>query len=83
MSQRSFISENMFVQVRILGNLLKGLQRQYDDLPLEDDAKLIDLFNHLNIKKELLVVADRERLSMDAPLYDGMQITIISPSAGG
>ncbi|MCL1976426.1 MAG: hypothetical protein FWG61_09740 [Firmicutes bacterium] len=76
----------MLVKVRIVGNLpymIKGLHKQYDALPLETNARLNDVFLKLHIKKELMAFADGKRLSADTLLYDGMDITIISPAMGG
>jgi hypothetical protein len=76
----------MLVNVRIIGNLpymVKGLQRQYDDLPLNEGARLTDLLMLLHIKRELLAFSDGKRLEADAILCGGMEITLISPSAGG
>ena len=76
----------MLVQVRIIGNLpymVKGLQKQYDGLPLAEGARLTDLLELLNIKRELIAFSGGKRLAADEPLSDGMEITLISPSAGG
>ena len=76
----------MLVQVRIVGNLphmVKGLQKQYVDLPFPDGARVSDLLNFLQIKRELFVFSDGKRLEINAPLSDGMEITIFSPAAGG
>lgn len=76
----------MNVQVRIIGNLpylIKGLQKQYHDLPLPDEARLADLLRYLHIERELFAIADGKRIDMDAQLSDGMEISIISPSTGG
>jgi len=76
----------MLVHVRIIGNLpylVKGLQRHYVDLPLAGGARLSDLLRLLNIERELLAFGDGKRLTADELLCDGMEITLISPSAGG
>jgi|GEM_PF-3267165 len=76
----------MYVQVRIIGNLpymVKGLHRQYDDLPLPEGARLHDLLRLLDIKRELFAFADGKRLTADEILTAGMEITLISPAAGG
>ena len=76
----------MYIIVKIIGNLpftVKGLQRQYDNLQLADGAKLSDLFESLALKQELLAISEGRRLLPDALLWDGMEITIVSPSVGG
>ncbi|MCL2496934.1 MAG: hypothetical protein FWF04_05915 [Clostridiales bacterium] len=76
----------MKVQVRVIGNLpymVKGLQKQYDDIPLPDGARLADLLRLLDIKRDLFALAEGKRLDAEALLYDGMEITLVSPSAGG
>ena len=76
----------MLVKVRILGNLpymVKGLQRQYDDLPLDEGARLDDLLSRLGVRRELLAFVDGQRLEADMPLSEGMNITLISPASGG
>ncbi|MCL1905936.1 MAG: hypothetical protein FWG06_02890 [Clostridiales bacterium] len=76
----------MLVNVRIIGNLpymVKGLQRRYDDLPLEEGARLAELLFKIGIKHKLLAFADGKRIEECMPLTEGMEITLVSPAAGG
>ena len=63
--------------------MVKGLQKQYNDLPLPEGARLADMLQHLNIDRELFAFSDGKRLEANTILDDGMEINIISPSTGG